>query len=229
MYFFTEAAKFLLVLCLNIVRTILGMKIVGHVFRFQSRRRKFLQRKLEQSRIVRLENQQPAWTQYATIPFQKCTVRKAALRMTGFRPRVAEIDIKAVDLSRREDFFQRADVEYQQSHVRQFCLTHPLRRLIKDILLRLDSKEVILRFPCPNLADETAFSRSKLYIERRRAAENFHPTASLRLRRRSVLRVHKIVKVVDCLINPRFSPQTQVIISFLFVLYYYTGAPRRPQ
>ena len=137
MDFFPEAAEFFFVFRLDIIRPVFRMKVVGHVFRFEPRRREFLQRKIEKPRIVRLENQKPAGAQNTAIPFEKRAVRQASFRVPRLRPRVAEIDIEAVRLPRRQDFLQRVNIEYEEPHVRQPRLTHPLRGLVKNPLLRL--------------------------------------------------------------------------------------------
>ena len=98
------------------------MQVIGDVAHLEPRLGKLPQREIKQWPVVRLEMELARLFQQLTVLLQEPYMREAALRMTLFRPGIAEIDIESVYLIRRENRRDFVDVKDEQTHVLELKL-----------------------------------------------------------------------------------------------------------
>ena len=125
--------------------------------------------------------------------------------MALLRPRIAEVDVEAVDFALAEDVLDVVDVKDKQAHILELFLRDLLGRRIEHILLHLDADVVDVRVELSQLADEIALARAELDMKGRLAAEDFRPLALLLLADLLVTAHDKIIEFVNGFIHPRLS------------------------
>ena len=102
------------------------MKVARHLRQLKTELRDLLQRPLKELVVVGLEMDLPALFQHLPVFLQEISMGQPALFLVAFRPRIAEIDVKAIHFTGGEKHRQKGGVGVEKEHVFQTLRRYPL-------------------------------------------------------------------------------------------------------
>ena len=93
------------------------MKVARHLRQLKTELRDLLQRPLKELVVVGLEMDLPALFQHLPVFLQEISMGQPTLFLIAFRPRITEIDVKAIHFTGGEKHRQKGGVGVEKEHV----------------------------------------------------------------------------------------------------------------
>ena len=160
-----ERGEFAFVFGLDVIDGIIGVEIKGDVIDGEIEQLKLLERIIEERAVIGFEMQLTVGFDDASILVEEIDIGETALGMLIPRPRIAEIDIDAVDGMLDENLIDVGDIEDGEPDVMKVEVANLTSGGVENGSLRLEAEEIYIGILMSDGGNEIALAGAELDVK----------------------------------------------------------------